>query len=652
MNFNEVIDFLLPNFADPIQVAFMCILLLMIFSTIISTQLVAKPSSWEKKWHQGTPEDDSDDLDIEHGSVTDLWHAVATAPEKVADIMPGMLLVVGLLGTFLGLGMALNHASNILGQPDAMSATGAANSMHDLLGLLQGLGTKFKTSTWGICGFVLLKLTSELTRFDEKRLAWVIKEVKKQINQRKQHSVEAEVDKQQQLFEQMQSITNGVVNGLTKNVALLLEQNQNQHVSYEKELQSVNTNIVELKSCNQEIDASLKKAIDTQTLMLGKRLQEMQNSTFDSMKIMQDKLQEMDVNFSGYRAEYNELHAEHVKNIDVKTFKICEYLQGIQSSTTDTMEAMKQFTTGTERIVKNMANAADKMANGADRVGGAAEQLVGAVDLFKTQFTDVLDKVRQDLGSAITNMSSQASETLDRGSQQLGDATREISTALAQLSEDVKGTMDAVQDSISKALQIQQKSQAAFTVSTMTLTEKIDASTGVVEAMATPIKDGLRAISASNLRLVAVGDKIDESNNKLDESNNSLNNVIKELSVLPDTFSPLKHLEGSLSKIEIANTLLKKIEKNVERLPSDLKHLKQLDEVLPQFNEILSSLNELRTELAPIQLLVDNTGKVAFNTQIMETVSDNTDAMLGVLKELRNDIHVATRHEAFPEMAN
>lgn len=162
----EIVDFLLPDFADPIQVAFMCILLVMISSTIISTQLVAKPSSWEKKWNKGTPDDDSDDLDIEHGSVTDLWHAVATAPEKVADIMPGMLLVVGLLGTFLGLGMALNHASNILGQPDAMNASSAASSMHDLLGLLQGLGTKFKTSTWGICGFVLLKITSELTRFD------------------------------------------------------------------------------------------------------------------------------------------------------------------------------------------------------------------------------------------------------------------------------------------------------------------------------------------------------------------------------------------------------------------------------------------------------------------------------------------------------
>lgn len=585
---NEVLDFLLPDFGDPIQVSFLCILLLMICSTIITTQLAAKPSSWKKKWHQGTLDDDSDALDIEHGSVTDLWHAVATTPEKVADIMPGMLLVVGLLGTFLGLGMALNHASNILGQPDAMSASGAANSMHDLLGLLQGLGTKFKTSTWGICGFVLLKLTSELTRFDEKRLAWVIEEVKKQIKQRKQHSVEVEVNKQQQLFEQMQSITNCVVNGLTKNVALLLEQNQNLHVSYEKELKSVNTNIVELKSCNQDINVSLNKVINSQTLTL------------------------------------------------------CEYLQSINTSTTDTMATMKKFTTGTEVIVKNMAGAADKMANGADRVGGAAEQLVGAVDLFKTQFTDVLDNVRQDLGSAITNMSSQASETLERGSQQLGDATREISTALAQLSDDVKGTMDTVQDSISKALHIQQRSQAEFTLSTRTLTEKIDASTEVVNSMKTNIDNGLRAISSTNRIMISACEVVEESNNHLRD-------VTGSLVELPDLLKPLSHLTNAPEHIQVIKWLLNDVVKNQAELAAAIK---PLDEVLPQFKAIVSSLYELRTELEPIQSLADNTGKAAFNTQIIATVSDNTHAMLDVLKELRNDIHVVTRHEAAPEMAN
>ncbi|MFQ2197654.1 hypothetical protein ACK33S_06870 [Aeromonas hydrophila] len=641
----EIVDFLLPDFADPIQVAFMCILLLMISSTIISTQLVAKPSSWEKKWNKGTPDDDSDDLDIEHGSVTDLWHAVATAPEKVADIMPGMLLVVGLLGTFLGLGMALNHASNILGQPDAMNASSAASSMHDLLGLLQGLGTKFKTSTWGICGFVLLKITSELTRFDEKRLAWVINKVKKQINQRKQHCFDTEERKQQQLFDQMQHITNGVADALTKNMALLLEKNNNNYVTYERELKLVNTHIVELKSCNQDIGSSVNKAIDAQTLMLGKYLQGIQNCALDNINVMKNELQAIDKNFAEYRADYNEQCAKQANSVDSQTSILCEYLQCIKSNTADTMESMNHFTQSTEVIVNNMADAADKMAVGADKVGDASVELVDAVGLFKTQFTDVLDNVRHDLGAAITNMSIQASETLERGSQQLGEATKEISAALGQLSQDVKVTMANVQGSITEALNIQKAASIAFTSSTDTLNEGIVETISTVQELANKISEGLDSISSSNRNMAAVGKAIDKSNSNLE-------GVVTSLVQLPSTFEPLRHLTDTPEQFDTIATLLQHIETNLKQLPGNLKPLKQLDDVLPQFKAILSSLNELRTDLEPIHLLADNTGKAASNTQIIATVSDNTHAMLHVLKELRNDIHVATSHEAAPEMAN
>lgn len=125
----------------------------MMLVTISATHWYARDASWAKKWNNGTLDDLNDDLDIDHGSVTDLWHAVETSPEKLAEIMPGLLLVVGLLGTFLGLGLALNHASNILGQSNALSAAGAADSMQQLTGMMHGLGTKFKTSTWGITGF-------------------------------------------------------------------------------------------------------------------------------------------------------------------------------------------------------------------------------------------------------------------------------------------------------------------------------------------------------------------------------------------------------------------------------------------------------------------------------------------------------------------
>ena len=119
-----------------------------------------------KKWQNGTPDDHSDDLDVEHGSVNEISSVVASTGERMAEIMPGILLILGLLGTFLGLGMALNKASSIL--IDANSA-GMDSAMSNLMGMMEGLGTKFKTSTWGITAFLFLKIFSAANGYEEKR---------------------------------------------------------------------------------------------------------------------------------------------------------------------------------------------------------------------------------------------------------------------------------------------------------------------------------------------------------------------------------------------------------------------------------------------------------------------------------------------------
>lgn len=492
MSPSEVLDFLLPQIGDPLQVGFLAIILLMMAFTIASAHLTARPASWQRKWDRGTPNDHSDDLDIEHGSVTDLWHAVATAPEKLAEIMPGMLLVIGLLGTFLGLGLALNHASHILGQPNALSASGAANSMQDLLGLLQGLGTKFKTSTWGITGFVLLKIWSEVTRFDEKRLTWVIGKVKTELESRKQQQAANEIAKQNALFGQIGSAADSIVKGFADQIASLKESD---------------------KALHQQALANIHQGV------------------------------------KGIRADLGQVRDE----------------------TSAMNAAMVKFTEGTQGVVENLAEAAGRMAGGADKVGDAAKALVGAVDAFKTQFTDVLDNVRQDLGAAISEMSARASETLKQGSSQLGDATREISSALGVLSADVKATMNDVQSSINKALEIQQRAANEFTLSSRALNDNITATTEIVGKLAVPIQEGLQSVADSGRRMHGIG-------KTLENSIQSMGNVVERLVELPTALAPLKTIPDEqrelISKLEPLGTLpaqQQAVLRELQGLRSDLK---------------------------------------------------------------------------------
>lgn len=458
MNINEFIAFLVPQL-EPLQLSFFTLIVAMFFGTIISTHLNAKGASWGKNWNNGTPDDLSDDLDIDHGSVTDLWQAVATKSEKMAEIMPGMLLVVGLLGTFLGLGLALNHASNILGQSNALSAGDASNSMQDLMSMMQGLGTKFKTSTWGITFFLLLKVWSSWLGFEEKRLTWVIRKVKAELEHRKAQEQEMEFNKQQTLFTQINQAAGQIVHGFTQNLEKLSESQKALHLQalqyLGKGIQTIHGDLADIKTTIQSDGAVMKQLLEQST--------------------------------QGVR----------------------EDLASINVATQASSQAMVGFVNSTHSIIKDMSEASNKMADGAHKVGVAGSSLVKAVDDFSTQFTQVLGDVRTDLSTAINDMSEQAAQTLEQGTKELGKATHEISTALGVLSQDVTTTMNGVKDSIEKSLKIQQDGAILFRRSSDTLNENVTATTELVQKLGEDIRSGLQAVSDSGRRMASIGKSLE-----------------------------------------------------------------------------------------------------------------------------------------------
>lgn len=74
----------------------------------------------------------------------------------------GFVLILGLLGTFLGIGLAIQDASKvIISLNDFSTVTTTSNAM-DTVGklspVLSDIGTKFKISAWGISAHILIRL--------------------------------------------------------------------------------------------------------------------------------------------------------------------------------------------------------------------------------------------------------------------------------------------------------------------------------------------------------------------------------------------------------------------------------------------------------------------------------------------------------------
>lgn len=180
-----VLEFLSPSLGNPLEIVFCTVIMGGMLVSLITAEIFGRAPAWERNWQGGTHKGA---LDIEHGSLGELNQAVATLPERIVANMPGLLLIVGLLGTFLGLGMALDKASGIL-QGNADSLNAMSDSLGQLTGMMKDLGTKFKTSTWGIIAFIALKLwDSARWSAESRRTGWCVDRMKREIdNSRDQH---------------------------------------------------------------------------------------------------------------------------------------------------------------------------------------------------------------------------------------------------------------------------------------------------------------------------------------------------------------------------------------------------------------------------------------------------------------------------------
>lgn len=604
MNPLDILTFLRPDFSDWLQASFFIVMFSMTLLTVLAVHLSASESAWENKWKQASNSKSGVAQGIEQGGATDLFHIVATRSEKLAEVMPGMLLIVGLLGTFIGLGLALDKASSILGASNAMDAAGAADGLQNMLGMLNGLGTKFKTSTWGIAGFILLKVWSEASNFEAKRMAWVIGKVKQDFEARNAQKAAAEEYKWTRSVQLAEAITDKLVEAFEKNIKQSISHASLAHselISKTEQFIKAQTSTLseqqlKIAKSNLNFEQQLVTRQDTACELLQQQIDNTSKCTSE----MRDHIS---AQFSTLRAKQEALMAQQANEMRENTRAIemlGENMQRAADASNATNAAMQRFTENTQQVVSNMGDAADRMATGANNVGGAATDLLGAVNEFKTQFTEVLQTVRTDLGDAITGMGEKATETLEMGSRELSAATNKISESLEQLSKDVTGTMQEVQNSVTNALEIQKKTSIEFITATDALKENLGSATSNIEKLAKPIEDGLTSISKGTREVKAAVKAISDGLTLAGEVDGKLTQLTSKVAELPHvvtqlvtSLEPIKEVPATVR--DLSSQLLKRpaAETGIAR---DING--KLEMVLSPLNDIQSLLLDLRTDLA------------------------------------------------------
>jgi hypothetical protein len=188
----SVLSFFLPRLDGSAFASLQVIFALVFVAAIVAIPLLLRRTARASQWERRLAEiEGADNQASIHDTPDELSQAVATAPERWADMLPSLLLVFGLLGTFIGLGLALTEAAGILGR--------GADALGGLTPVMDALGSKFKISTWGILAFLFLKLWSMAFPYEEARLAWSARTIKARAAQAAERQEQKEADARRQL---------------------------------------------------------------------------------------------------------------------------------------------------------------------------------------------------------------------------------------------------------------------------------------------------------------------------------------------------------------------------------------------------------------------------------------------------------------------
>ena len=695
MNPEEILAFLIPG-NDPIQLVFGSVFLILIAATLIGVWRGATPASWEKKWNgNGQIGDHADNLDVEHGSVNEISAAVASTGEKLADIMPGILLILGLLGTFLGLGIALNKASTIL--LEANAGGGMDNAMANLMGMMEGLGTKFKTSTWGIMAFLLIKAWSARNGYEERRLRWCVGKMKAAFEYSRQAQLQERQQTQHALIEALGRIDQTLVNQWQAQHALLDTQCKlNKHagitlVATHKAVQDLQQALVpEVRTLNasheQARDILLETVNNLQQhgLTLSathSAIQELQQALIpevrslnasnaqarDALKETVSNLQQHGLTLGATHTAVQELQQALVPEVQTLNARnalardalqetvsnlqqhgltlgathsalqelqqaLVPEVQALKSSSElaldtlrDSASALQQSNEGQqlqlkatrtaqkslEQIEASLSNlsaiseAATQMASAASDVGQSAGELQSVISGFKDGVADVLGSIKQDLGTTIDQMGNSFTDNMATMSATMANATDGISTAVTDLSSSVSQTMDKMQKSNEDSMEIQKKAQIEFLATSQNLNMNIGGMTGLVEDLRERIVSGLKAVSESGRRMIAVDSQFKEVTEKAARSAVAIEELVAELQNLQHS-SPLQPVMDAVAgRVDMIGHSLQRLDEHLLALKSaadDERQLQAISQLKGPLEQIVERLEYLDTRLEQLSL--------------------------------------------------
>lgn len=627
----EVLHFLSPSLGSTLELVFCSVILGGMLVSLATAEYFGRPHAWERNWQGGTHEGA---LDIDHGSIGELNQAVATLPERIVGNMPGLLLIVGLLGTFLGLGMALDKASAIL-QTDSLNAM--TDSLSQLTGMMKDLGTKFKTSTWGIIAFIVLKLwDSARWSAESRRTGWCVDRMKREIDQAREAQKALDDNRERLGREALQAVGERLVQAIGEQSQLLatelkhlrvmetqrgrkqdeqfgqLDSYLSQHLAQLQQLNAADGSLASLAGYSAHLprlellqrqdeslvslDASVGRLqaqlerTSQQLADLGQasgesnqRIADLQQTATAQLEHARLGAEQIERQASELTTALDQQHREQLKAQRKQTDELlgrANDLNQLATHTNQLLESVDQHTLASQRslaqFVDSSADNLKALEHAGTTMGQAAEQLAGSAGALESS-VEVMEK---NVSGVIDKLNADFQKHLQHMQQSLDGN-------IARLSDVMNDLQSGLMDNVNQMSQDFTRNTAAMSENlkgaTDNISSAVDGLTGEVKDVMAKVSDNIEAANVSQRK---VGSMVISTNDGL---NGAIENMKTQMEMIAG------HVTQGLGDVS----------ENSKRMASVGKHLVKFPELAQSFDKLHERFDALLAQGAHTTQVLD-----------------------------------------------
>jgi myosin heavy subunit len=525
---------------------------------------------------------------------------------KLYSAIPGVLLGIGLLGTFFGLYVALVQLN-----------VGDAEQLSESIKLLINMaGVKFAASIWGLFLSILFTLFDKILEFG---LDSKLEKIQKDINEMFQReTAEQNLDKILVENEQQTKALNGLATSLTEKIAaefnnILIPKidSINDHFSnlpnnisssisqsLEKPLQNISDTVKNIttnqaEQSTQALEILINKFIDKIDNVAGSQGEMLKESAIQSQKVLTETSNHLNNTFKSM----NEMMLEQNKMSEMRDKKILEDLNSIKQSQ---IEMLDNLVTNVSSNIENLSSKVTGNIEGINNsVNDNIEKLVSSINKVNEEQTSKSSQREEMLVSKINELVGGIENSTSKQLESETQRNEKISNMINNLESSNQKVISDLTNSVSSQVEsMNSNTQQLISKITNDFENHIVQTQEFLESIVSNLKKEILNIddifSKTSQKLVLIPTQIDKFSSSIDKLSN-FESSQKDTTLKLQEFSEklnttTQHMTTMIENLKSSINEFNSVNSNFSGTISNTK------ELLLHMNDDFNDLNERNTE--------------------------------------------------------